>query len=626
MAKGPLGAVPARLAGPLSAASVSHAGANLACSPCQPPLLYHGDPSAGVMGPTANPGAVTVTPTYWAPPGFGFPSPYRSLLQRYLTDVTAASGGHTNVFSVMGEYYRPASATAPAAHVSYNITPGAELDLTGGYPAPGSSNGCSPAPGYSACVTNGALLAALQSGTASFGATVDTSHLYSLYLPPGVEVCWDSGGSVCSGSTFCGYHSVFSSNTGTLGVFAVVPYPQGACQFGVSPNGDMASDNAINVITHEIAESITDWSGQGWTDIDGAEIGDECVYIFSPPIGSTDPANAGTTAFDQVINGHPYWLQDLFSNAAWWDGIGDVGVTGCMASESAPQIGAGNLPTGYLGVRYFAQIQSSGSPTPRDSITAGQPPPGLTLDPTGILAGVPRAAGSYTFAVTAASGVDPAATATVTVYVAGPAPAGGYLLAAADGGVFNFGSVRFEGAVGRPGAQQVAAAVTGGGRGYWLLDTTGDVTTFGDAAYHGSGPAHGHSYVAMARTGDGGGYWLITGDGVVAPLGDAGYHGQLAGVRLNQPIVAFSPTSDGGGYRLVASDGGVFAFGDARFYGSTGGIRLNQPVVAAASTPDGQGYWLVASDGGVFAFGDARFYGSVGSTRLAAPIVAVAVP
>ncbi|HLX89000.1 MAG TPA: family 43 glycosylhydrolase, partial [Acidimicrobiales bacterium] len=157
----------------------------------------------------------------------------------------------------------------------------------------------------------------------------------------------------------------------------------------------------------------------------------------------------------------------------------------------------------------------------------------------------------------------------------------GYVLAAADGGAFTFGSVRFHGSM---GGHPLAAPVVGS--------------------------------AAMA---DGGGYWMVAADGGVFSFGDAGFSGSMGGRPLAAPVVGMAPTPDGGGYWLVAADGGVFAFGDAGFQGSMGGRPLAAPVVGMAPTPDGGGYWLVAADGGVFAFGDAKYFGSEGGTVLAKP-------
>src|ERR1019366_2994720 len=96
-----------------------------------PPLLFH--TGGTVMGPTA---AITLTPIYWAPAGFTYPSNYQSLTGQYLTDITHDSGLNSNVFSVMTQYTDGAS-----THIAYNMSLGSAITDTAAYP---SSGGCTP--------------------------------------------------------------------------------------------------------------------------------------------------------------------------------------------------------------------------------------------------------------------------------------------------------------------------------------------------------------------------------------------------------------------------------------------------------------------------------------------------
>ncbi len=89
--------------------------------------------------------------------------------------------------------------------------------------------------------------------------------------------------------------------------------------------------------------------------------------------------------------------------------------------------------------------------------------------------------------------------------------------------------------------------------------------------------------------------WVLDSGGAIFGENDlsgppANNIGDMAGHRINQPMVGMSPTADAGGYWLVSADGGIFAFGDAHFYGSTGSLRLNKPIVGMSVTGDGHGY------------------------------------
>jgi hypothetical protein len=204
----------------------------------------------------------------------------------------------------------------------------------------------------------------------------------------------------------------------------------------------------------------------------------------------------------------------------------------------------------------------------------------------------------------------------------------GYWLAASDGGIFAFGDAGYFGSTGALSLNQpiVGMASTPSGRGYWLVAADGGLFAFGDAGYYGStgGQPLPAPVVGMAVTPGGVGYWLVGAKGDVYAFGDARLLGSAGGVRLARPVVGMAAAPGGKGYWLAASDGGVFAFGDAPFLGSTGGMALNRPIIGVAAAPRGVGYWLVASDGGTFTYGDARFAGSPAATPLAAPVVGLA--
>ena len=211
----------------------------------------------------------------------------------------------------------------------------------------------------------------------------------------------------------------------------------------------------------------------------------------------------------------------------------------------------------------------------------------------------------------------------------GPPADPGYILAAADGGIFAYGNAQFHGSMGGKHLNQpvVGVAETPDSGGYWEVASDGGIFAFGDAAFYGSmgGRPLNRPIVGIASTPDGHGYWEVASDGGIFAFGDAAFYGSTGSINLNKPVVAMTSSPDGHGYWMVASDGGIFAFGDASFHGSMGGHPLSQPVVGMALSPGGGGYWLVASDGGIFAF-DAPFYGSMGGHPLNRPVVGISVP
>ena len=188
---------------------------------------------------------------------------------------------------------------------------------------------------------------------------------------------------------------------------------------------------------------------------------------------------------------------------------------------------------------------------------------------------------------------------------------GGFVLAAADGGVFALSGAAFRGSMGghRLNRPIVGVATTPSGNGYWLVAADGGVFSFGDAAFYGSmGNRRLNSpIVGIAATPSGRGYWLVASDGGVFTFGDAPFLGSTGGMRLVSPVVGIAADPATGGYWLAASDGGVFTFGTP-FLGSAA-RRTSAPVTSIAAAPDGSGYWLAGADGSVFSFG-APFQGA----------------
>jgi hypothetical protein len=308
-----------------------------------PPLIWHG----GAMMGTALTGPLVITPIFWNPPGHPMTAAYKSLITQYISDVAAASGHNSNVYSISTEY------SGTDGQIQYQIRAGTPINDTDSLPA----NGCKLMPadktaiyadgsGYNACIDDAQVIAETNSVVAANKLPRDLAHIYVLYLPKAVESCFFAGSvatakNACTinyepSAAYCAYHSQFGSNT----VYANMPYPiytspvgftcssdARSAGFGAvqAPNGNPDADTEISPTSHEVNEAWTDPdTNTGWYDSSGFENGDECAYIFGA-VGGT----AGQF-YNQTINGDHYLTQEEFSNNSFFASGG-----GCLQSEAA---------------------------------------------------------------------------------------------------------------------------------------------------------------------------------------------------------------------------------------------------------------------------------------------------
>ena len=296
------------------------------CTGCEPPLLYNGGPVLS----TNTAGGLTVTPIFWLPGGgqYAFPDRYESIIDGYIANVAAASRSTDNVYSVATEYYDKVA--GKRTFLTYSIRAGTPIVDTQAFP----SNGCSPADGYTACVTDAQLRTELTRIAGSRGLPTDLAHFYPVFFPPKVET-QDKDGTTSAGD-FCGYHRSFGSGANQT-IYGDEPFPPSSgCSKGQAPNGSVAADAAIDTLSHELNEAITDPvnSQYGWFDKAGHEIGDMCGAAYGRPLGHTSAANPQGTEYNQVINGGKYYTQAEFSNLAFSKlGFGK----GCALSEALAQ-------------------------------------------------------------------------------------------------------------------------------------------------------------------------------------------------------------------------------------------------------------------------------------------------
>ena len=259
-------------------------------------LYYH---SGGSVMPTNTSYAI-----YWDP-ARSMSSSYRDLVDRFLGDVAADSGKTSNVYWSDTQYYQTIGGAT--TYVRYASSFAGSVVDTNPYPASGCADSVAQT---SVCLSDAQLRAEISRVISSTpGWSAGPARLFFLFTPKGVGSCYNA--SNCAFSQFCAYHSHFGSGA-SVTLYANQPYTDtvpAACDIGQHPNGDEA-DPTINVVSHEHNETITDALGNAWYDLAGYENGDKCAWNFGAALGSS-----GSGLYNQLINGHPYYLQQEYSNA-----------------------------------------------------------------------------------------------------------------------------------------------------------------------------------------------------------------------------------------------------------------------------------------------------------------------
>jgi len=251
------------------------------------PLTYHGGPVMRVN---------TTEAIYWVPAGTSMITGYQSTITQYFADAAHDSGGVANVYSTETQYYDGTGS------IAYSQTFGGAIVDTNPFPA----NGCPVYSGVTSCLTDAQIGAEVQNVVTANHLPVDGTHAYFLFTPKGVGSCFSATSTTCAFTYYCAYHS----NSGSL-LYANMPYADtspNACGTGQRPNGNEA-DDTLNVTSHEHREMINDPYGNAWFDRRGYEGSDKCAWNFGSALGSTT-----TGAYNQVINGHFYFLQQEWSN------------------------------------------------------------------------------------------------------------------------------------------------------------------------------------------------------------------------------------------------------------------------------------------------------------------------
>jgi PKD repeat protein len=361
------------------------------------------DPSQNLIdygGPVVHSSSVTLI--FWNPSNdnLSWDLGYRELMTRFVQDVATDAGKTTNPYSLTPQY---ANGTGP---VPYNRSSARVIDDTDPGPTlpPPALQHCTPPAGWSICLNSSDLANELKSFITAQNALhpgsfpTGMNQIYMLVTPYGLGSC-NNAGTSCLFTDYCAYHSVFENGAGSLGdpntvLWANIPYTAGHCRATwPRPNGNPA-DTVISSISHEDLEILTDplpvSTLKAWQDASGNEIGDLCAGAQGYYLNGS----SGSSAYDTLINSHPYNIQAEWSNS-------DNG--SCQMDEQLPAASFTTSPAGRVAPGQTVGFDGSASTSPDSSVVLHSWDFGDgTTAPSGLTASHAYAAdGTYTVTMTA---------------------------------------------------------------------------------------------------------------------------------------------------------------------------------------------------------------------------------
>jgi uncharacterized repeat protein (TIGR01451 family) len=314
------GAAPTAVARPLGRSVAVPPGVALAqptggkATPIKATYIHNPPLSPGVDLPPGNGDIMPSTTIYyvfWLPTGLHYESDaagdtnYENLLIRWANDM-----GSSQFHNLVTQYF------GNNGTITNNVTFGGSWTDTAAYPHAGTTADPLQDSDIQAEVTN---------AVTTNGWTEDINHMVAVFTANGIHECASFGCTFSSSNGFCAYHDHFS-DSGNDAIYAFMAFDNfthaagKTCVAGQTsgdtdpnrgnyPNGDVSADAEINTLSHEVIEAETDpHPNDTWTAPNPeGEIGDACNFNFAP---------RNDTGADVYMNGHPYIMQQEYSNAA----------------------------------------------------------------------------------------------------------------------------------------------------------------------------------------------------------------------------------------------------------------------------------------------------------------------
>jgi uncharacterized repeat protein (TIGR01451 family) len=253
--------------------------------------------------------STTIYYDFWLPTGQTYEGTaagdtnYENLLTRWAQDV-----GGTQYHNLVTQYF------GTNGTISNTVSFGASWVDTGtAYPHAGTTG--DP-------LHDGDIQTEVHNAVTTNGWTEDASHIVAVFTATNIQECMDGTCTFSSVNGFCAYHNHFTDGsndaiyafmgfdnfTHLAGKTCVAGQTSGDNDpnAGIYPNGDINADAEVNTLSHEVTEAETDpHPNATWTGPLG-EIGDACNFTFTP---------RNSNGADVFLNGHPYIVQEEYSNA-----------------------------------------------------------------------------------------------------------------------------------------------------------------------------------------------------------------------------------------------------------------------------------------------------------------------
>jgi hypothetical protein len=294
-----------------------------------------------------------------------FPPQYMEIVERYFSDLVHDNATPNpvlgNTFAVEPQYYdenEEGKLIDGDSAIRFEASP-ADVEVDNSPFPTHTANECDDTTLHSEgpCLLDSDLQAEVAKVAKT--TTKGLGDLYVVLTPPGVGGCFGEGSSECAYKQYCAYHGDFGGDGVTPGqqtIYADLPYLGEVlgCDSGIHPNEafseiaekeaeghgellDQGADAVIDTANHEVNEAISDPIGSqcktgatepgecernAWTDAIGQEIADKCLPpestifgAYGEPLGEVVPGRP-TRAYNQLIDGDPYYAQRVWSNEA----------------------------------------------------------------------------------------------------------------------------------------------------------------------------------------------------------------------------------------------------------------------------------------------------------------------